>query len=83
MVPVQSPEAGAGGVGVAVGVAVGVGVGVGPNNCPGPQLEINKLPDKIQTNTVRCWLFMIQSPALSRFMEKLVLERDQSAYLLP
>ena len=31
---------------VGVGVFVGVGVSVGPNNCPGPQPEINKLATK-------------------------------------
>lgn len=45
------------GVFVAVAVAVGVGVIVGPNNCPGPQPEINK-PTRPAINepttTVRC-----------------------------
>lgn len=85
VVPFQSPGAGAGdvgvasGVGVAGGVAVGVGVGVGPNNSPGPQLKINKFPAKIQMITVRCELFIVQVPALSRFMGRSVPERDQSA----
>lgn len=48
------------GVGVEVGVRVSVGVGVtvGPNNCPGPQPEINKLTAKKQTAIVRCRVFI-------------------------
>jgi len=45
-------------VAVSVGVIVGVGVSVGPNNCPGPQPEINKLAAKKQTAMVCRFVFI-------------------------